>query len=155
MPALTALAPSKYLVVATTGGRHTGELRRRFPGDNVVVEDFVDYDALMPHASLFVSSGGYGSVMQALVNGVPLVVAGKLEGKNDISARLDYRGLALDLRTDRPSPRQIRRAVARVLGDPRYRERVARLRKELAAYDPYAIIESSVTGESVPGRLAS
>jgi MGT family glycosyltransferase len=152
VPALTALAPSKYLVVATTGGRHTEALRSRFPFDNVVVEDFVDYDALMRHAALFVSNGGYGSVMQALVNGVPLVVAGKLEGKNDINARLDYRGLALDLRTDRPSPRQIRRAVARVLGDTSYRERVGRLRKELASYDPFAIVESTVTGESLSGR---
>jgi len=155
VPTLTALAPSKYLVVATTGGRHTHELRRRFPADNVVVEDFVDYAALMPHAALLVSNGGYGSVMQALVNGVPLVVAGKLEGKNDINARLDYRGLALDLRTDRPGPRQIRRAVARVLGDPSYRERVVRLRKELAAYDPFAIIENTVTSESLPELMAS
>jgi MGT family glycosyltransferase len=155
VPALTALARSKYLVVATTGGRHTDELRRRFSADNVIVEDFVDYDALMPHAALFVSNGGYGSVMQALVNGVPLVLAGKLEGKNDINARLDYRGLAVDLCTDRPSPRQIRRAVARVLGDPSYRERVALLRKELAAYDPFAIIERTVTGERATGLTAS
>jgi UDP:flavonoid glycosyltransferase YjiC (YdhE family) len=64
------------------------------------------------------------------------------------NARIDYRGFALDLRTDRPSPRQIRRAVARVLGDPSYRERVALLSKELATYDPFAIIERTVTGES-------
>jgi len=50
-PALSALAASRYLVVATTGGRHTEELRSRFPQANVIVEPFLDYGALMPHAA--------------------------------------------------------------------------------------------------------
>jgi UDP:flavonoid glycosyltransferase YjiC (YdhE family) len=145
-PTLTALAGSPYLVVATTGGRNTDALRKRFGHDNVVVEDFIDYGALMPRASLFVSNGGYGSVLSALVAGVPLLLAGKLEAKNDINARLDYRGLGLDLRTERPTPRQIRRGVERVLGQPRFRENVTRLQQELAAYDPLAIVEQSVVG---------
>ena len=118
VPALTALAGTEYLLIATTGGLHKDELRRRFPQGNLVVEDFVDYGALMPHVSLFISNGGYGSVMQALVNGVPLLLAGKLEGKNDINARLDYRRLGVDLRTERPTPKQIRRGVERVLSGP-------------------------------------
>jgi UDP:flavonoid glycosyltransferase YjiC (YdhE family) len=155
VPALTALRASRYLAVATTGGRNTEELRRRFPHDNVLVEDFVDYAALMPHAALFVSNGGYGSVMQALVNGVPLLLAGKLEAKNDINARLHYRGLALDLRTERPPPRQIARGVEKVLGDAGYRERVEQLRTELASYDPLAIIERTVVGDTRAQRSSS
>jgi len=133
--------------VATTGGRHREELRRRFPQENVVVEDWVDYGALMPHAALFVSNGGYGSVLQALLNGVPLLLAGKLEAKNDINARLDYRKLGLDLRTERPTAKQIRAGAERVLGDPAYRTNVAALRSELSRYDPFAIIERRVVGE--------
>ena len=147
VPALTALAGTEYLLIATTGGLHRDELRRRFPQGNLVVEDFVDYGALMPHVSLFISNGGYGSVMQALVNGVPLLLAGKLEGKNDINARLDYRRLGVDLRTERPTPKQIRRGVERVLSGGEYRENVKRLRDELAGYDPFSIIERSVVGE--------
>jgi len=148
VPALTALAGSAYLVIATTGGLHKDELRRRFPQDNVVVENYVDYGALMPHAALFISNGGYGSVMQALANGVPLLLAGKLEAKNDINARLDYRRLGLDLRTERPTPQQIRRGVERVLSSPEYRQNVTKLRDELAGYDPFSIIERCVVGES-------
>jgi UDP:flavonoid glycosyltransferase YjiC (YdhE family) len=147
VPSLEALAGGDRLVAVTTGGLHTEALRERFPHDNVVVEDFVPYDALMPHASLFISNGGYGSVMQALVNGVPLVLAGKLEAKNDINARLDYRGYGVDLRTERPKPRQIAKAVERVLGDPRFRDNVARLVAEFARYDPFAIIEHAVVGD--------
>jgi UDP:flavonoid glycosyltransferase YjiC (YdhE family) len=88
------------------------------------------------------------------VNGVPLLVAGKLEAKNDINARLDYRGLALDLGTERPKPKQIARGVARVLGDPRYRQNVARLARELATYDPFAIIERELLGGAQAHSIA-
>jgi UDP:flavonoid glycosyltransferase YjiC (YdhE family) len=146
VPSLTALAGSDTLVVVTTGGLHTAQLRARFPQDNVVVEDWIDFDALMPHASLFICNGGYGSVMLALVNGVPLVVAGKLEAKNDINARLAYRGLAVDLGTERPTARQIAKGVARVFADAGYRERVETVREELAGYDSVGIIERAVMG---------
>lgn len=146
VPTLTALQGTDKLVIATTGGLHAAELRARFPASNVLVEDWIDYDALMPHTSLFVSNGGYGSVMQALVNGAPLVLAGRLEGKNDICARLDWRGLAVDLRTERPTAKQISAAVDRVLGEPQFRANVATLRAELARYDPFPIIEKEIVG---------
>lgn len=149
VPSLEALAGGDKLVVVTTGGRHTAELQKRFPQDNVIIDDFIAFDVLMPHVALFISNGGYGSVMQALANGVPLLLAGKLEAKNDINARLAYRGLAVDLETERPSSKQIAKGVARVLGDPHYRENVARARAELARYDAFAIIERAVVGTGV------
>ena len=88
-------------------GRHTDALRDRFPHDNVLVEDWVDFDALLPRADLFICNGGYGSIMQALITDVPILSAGKLEAKNDINARLAYRGLGLDLKTERPNAGQI------------------------------------------------
>jgi UDP:flavonoid glycosyltransferase YjiC (YdhE family) len=75
-------------------------------------------------------------------------VAGASEAKNDINARLDYRGLALDLRTERPTRRQILRGVERVLSERHYRENIARVRAELATYDPFAIIEREVVAPS-------
>jgi MGT family glycosyltransferase len=150
VPSLTALSSpgSKHLVVVTTGGRHSDDLRKRFPQDNVVIEDFIDFDVLLPHADLFICNGGFGSVMRALVNGVPVLAAGKLEGKNDINARLDHCGLALDLETERPTAKQIAAGVDRVLGDARYRERVAAVRAELATYDAFAIIENAIVGRN-------
>ena len=141
VPTLEALKGTRHLVVATTGGRNTEALRKRFPEDNVVVEDFVDFDALLEDADLFVCNGGYGSVMQALLKGVPLLCAGKLEGKNDINARLDFRGLGLDLKTERPTARQIAAGVVRVLGDASYRANVDRVRVELEGYRPYEVFE--------------
>ena len=149
VPSLEALAGSQHLVIITTGGRHTEALRQRFAQDNVVIEDWVDFHALLPRTSLFICNGGYGSVLLALSYGVPLLCAGKLEGKADINARLDYRGLAVDLRTERPTKQQIAKGVARVLGDACYAERVRELQMELRRYRPCEIIEQKLTADGI------
>jgi UDP:flavonoid glycosyltransferase YjiC (YdhE family) len=158
LEALTAAAANgspRPLVVVTTGGRHTAELRRRYPHENVVIEDWIDFSSLLPRASVFITNGGAGSVMHALTSGVPVLAAGKLEGKNDINARLDFRGLGLDLKTERPSAQQIARGVERVLADAHIRENVARVRTELAGYDSAAILERALEeGEAASGMGA-
>lgn len=148
-PTLTALAGGPHLVVACTGGRHTEALRARFPQPNVIVEDWVDFAQLLPQADVFVTNGGYGSVMHALVSRVPLLLAGELEGKNDVNARLDYRGLGIDLRTERPKPRAIAAGVARLLSDPSFGANVARVAEELASYRPLEIIEEAIVSPKV------
>lgn len=149
VPALTALAGTEQLVVACTGRRHTESLRARFPHDNVVVEDWVDFDALLPRADVFICNGGYGSIMQALMAEVPIVSAGKLEGKNDINARLAYRGYGIDLRTERPSPRQIAAAVQRVLADASIRRNVATVSSKLRAVQPLEVTTRAIVGNPV------
>ncbi|MEO8571659.1 MAG: glycosyltransferase, partial [Chloroflexota bacterium] len=63
VPALEALKSGSHLVIATTGGKNTDELRRRYPEANVVIEDFIDFDLLFEHADLFICNGGYGSIL--------------------------------------------------------------------------------------------
>jgi UDP:flavonoid glycosyltransferase YjiC (YdhE family) len=158
VPALEALRGGPHLVVATTGGKNTEALRGRFPDENVIVEDYVDFGVLLEQADVFVCNGGYGSVLQALVKGVPLLSAGEREGKNDINARLEYAGVALNLKTERPSRAQIAAGVARVLGNPRYAEGARRIRDELLSYDPFAIFDRILADHpttSAAGRRAS
>ena len=144
IPTIQALKDSPYVVVATTAGAHTQALRARFPEPNVIIEDFINYDDLFPHVDAFVTSGGFGSNLAAFLNGVPVVGAGKREGKNDINARVGYNQLGVDLRAERPKPATIRRAVQRVLHDPTYTSKVAALRAELDAYDPLVTIENAL-----------
>jgi UDP:flavonoid glycosyltransferase YjiC (YdhE family) len=144
VPALTALAGTDHLVIACTGRRHTDALRARFPHDNVLVEDWVDFDTLLPRANLFICNGGYGSIMHALINAVPILSAGKLEAKNDINARLAYRGFGLDLKTERPKPHQIAAGVKRVLGDPSFTQNVTRVSEILKASRPLETMEAAI-----------
>ena len=135
-PTLTALAGTEHLVVACTGGRNTAALQQAFPHDNVVVVDWADFDVLLPHCDVFITNGGYGSVMHALMAECVLITAGLLEGKNDVNARLATRGLALDLRTDHPTPAQIGKAVQRAITDASLRTNVQRVAHDLRSRDP-------------------
>ena len=80
-PALQALSGTRHLVIATTGGVGTASLRERFPGANILIEDYVDFDRLFDRGDLFICNGGYGSVMLALSKGLPVLAAGVREGK--------------------------------------------------------------------------
>jgi UDP:flavonoid glycosyltransferase YjiC (YdhE family) len=156
-PSLQALARTEHLVVVTTGGRHTDALRARFAHDNVVVEDWIDFHALLPRASAFLTNGGFGSVLLALSYGVPLLLAGKLEGKADINARVAWAGAGVDLRTERPTPAQIVRGLARVVGNGdeacRIRTGVARVRAELARFDACEIVRAKLEADGVVGGI--
>jgi UDP:flavonoid glycosyltransferase YjiC (YdhE family) len=148
VPTLEALKNGPYVVVATTAGVQTAQLRERFASPNVVIEDFIDFDRLFPQVDVFVTNGGFGSVLAAMRHGVPVVAAGKTEGKNDIDARVGYNRLGVDLRTERPKPARIRAAVYRVLANPMYGDKVKALRAELNAYDPFARIEAALDDAS-------
>jgi UDP:flavonoid glycosyltransferase YjiC (YdhE family) len=131
---------SDIMVIVTTGGSGTSELRQRYPQSHFLIEDFIDYDAVMPYVSVYVTNGGYGGVMLALQHKLPVVVAGVHEGKDDIAARVRFNQVGIDLRTETPKPTQIRRAVTEVLTSTQYRQRAQLLSTELAHYQPNALI---------------
>jgi UDP:flavonoid glycosyltransferase YjiC (YdhE family) len=104
------------------------------PG-NARAESFVPFDRLMPHVDVMVSNGGYGGTQMALAHGIPLVVAGETEDKMEVAARIEWSGTGINLRTQRPSPEQVRRAVKEVRTDPQYREKARAMQADFAKYD--------------------
>ncbi len=142
VPALEALKDTGALLIVTTGHGKTEELRKSYPQDNIIIEDFVDFDYILDHTDLFICNGGYGSVLLSLSHGVPLLTAGIREGKNDINAHVDYFGVGIDLRTESPKPGDIRRAAERILSEPRWKQNVARLREEFSNYRPNELIDA-------------
>jgi UDP:flavonoid glycosyltransferase YjiC (YdhE family) len=131
LPTLRALAGEDLLVVATTAGS-------LLPSDlpaNARVEDFLSYHHLLPHVDVLVTNAGYGGVHFALAYGVPIVCAGRTEEKPEICARIAWAGVGIDLRRHTPKPARIRRAVRRVLGDPRYRRRAREIGEGFARFD--------------------
>lgn len=119
-PTLDALADDDLLVIVTTGGPPV-EVLGPLPA-NARAAEYLPYDKLFPHLDIMVTNGGYGGVHYALANAVPLVVAGGGEDKPEVAARVAWSGVGLNLRTGRPKPEAIRRAVREVLGDSRFRE---------------------------------
>jgi len=140
-PTLEAFRDTEVLVIATTGGSRTQELRERYPYSNILIEDFIPFDDIMPQVNAYVTNGGYGGVLLGIQNKLPMVVAGVHEGKNEINARIGYFQLGIDLKTERPSPAQIFESVKTILQNPLYRRNVSKLANEFEDYDPAWLTE--------------
>ena len=149
IPALEALRDSDCLLLVATGGQGSEELRRRYPAPNVVIADWIDFDAVLPHVDVFICNGGSGSLLLSMSHGVPVVGAGIREGKNDNNAHIDYLGLGINLGTEKPSPRRIRRAIDTVLREPRFTQHAARIRLEIQQYNPHQIVDEALASMPV------
>jgi len=136
-------------VVATTGGPDPGPWRAALPA-NVRLERFIPHDLLLPHVDVMVTIGGYGGVQQALAHGVPLVVAGDSEDKPEVAARVRWSGAGIDLRTGRPSPRQLGDAVRRVMARPTFAARARSLQAEISRTRPLDTISEVLLAVADP-----
>jgi UDP:flavonoid glycosyltransferase YjiC (YdhE family) len=144
VPTFEALKGSDVLVIATTGGSKTAELKSRFPENNIIIEDFIAFDDIMPYADVYVTNGGYGGVLLSIQNELPMVVAGVHEGKNEICARVGYFKLGVNLKTEKPEPKQLRAAINEVINNTTYRTNVKKLNEEFRTYDTPRLCEEQV-----------
>jgi MGT family glycosyltransferase len=153
IPALNALTDEGVLVVATTGRPLAKPLMDVLPA-NVRIEPFLPYAMLLPYVDVMVSNGGFGGCQWALKYGVPMVVAGRTEDKIEVSARVAYSGLGINLKTQTPTEAQIRTAVRTVLNEPTYKQRAQVLAAEAATYDTrtqmLGLLEGLVQQKMVP-----
>jgi UDP:flavonoid glycosyltransferase YjiC (YdhE family) len=139
-PTLSALANEPdVLVVATTGGRPVDAIPGPIPG-NARVSSYLPFEWLLPKVDVMVTNGGYGTVNQALSFGIPLVTAGLTEDKADVSARVAWSGVGINLATNEPTPPDLREAVRSVLDTPRYLARAAAMAEEFRGIDTRAAI---------------
>ncbi len=135
-PTLEAFKNSNYLVIATTGGSQTKELKAKYPQENLIIEDFIPFDDVMPYTDVYITNGGYGGVMLGIEHELPMVVAGIHEGKNEINARVGYFNLGKNLKTERPKPLQIQKAVEEIFNNGVFKQNVKELAEEFDRYLP-------------------
>jgi UDP:flavonoid glycosyltransferase YjiC (YdhE family) len=144
VPTLEAFKNSDQLVIVTTGGSKTAALKKQFPQENIIIEDFIPFDDILPYVDVYVSNGGYGGVLLSIQHSVPMVVAGMHEGKNEINARVGFFELGINLGTEKPSAAQVKKAVDTVLLKTKYTENVKRLCCEFRRYKPEEICAKHV-----------
>jgi MGT family glycosyltransferase len=148
VPTLEAFKHSKTLVICTTGGAQTANLKIKYPYSNIIIEDFIPFDDIMPYADVFITNGGYGGVMLSIQHRLPMVTAGVHEGKNEICARVGYFGLGINLKTETPTPRQIRHAVNEIICNKTYLQNIEKLGNEFEQYDPVKLCTKYVSALS-------
>jgi UDP:flavonoid glycosyltransferase YjiC (YdhE family) len=89
----------------------------------------------MPYVDVYITNGGFGGVQFALANGVPIIAGGTTEDKPEVGNRVAYCGVGVNLRTNTPTPEQIRIAVQQVLANPQYRQAARVIASDLAQHD--------------------
>jgi UDP:flavonoid glycosyltransferase YjiC (YdhE family) len=144
-PTIKALSDRDDLLVVVI----LGEKGATLPEDIVIpsntrVVDYLPYDILLPHASVFVMNAGYGGFLHGVTNGVPLVLAGESEDKPEIAMRGEWSGVAVNLRTGQPTPDLVREGVERVLSNDSFKKRVDEIKAENEAMKIHDFIEEQI-----------
>jgi MGT family glycosyltransferase len=139
VPTLRALASENVLVVATVFDQSIDSILPDEIPANARTASFIPHAQLLPHVDVMITNGGFNGVQMALANGVPLIGAGKSEDKPEICARIEWLGAGIDLKTDKPTPEQIRAAVGKILADRSYQHRAQELQRKISDYDAPAI----------------
>lgn len=121
---LQALAPIPVRAVVTLGpALNTDRFRT---SDNIHLCASAPHSAVLREASLVVTHAGHGTVMRALVAGVPLLCMPMGRDQNDNTARIVTHKAGLSL-APAAAVEDIRAATVTLLREPQYRLAAARL----------------------------
>jgi MGT family glycosyltransferase len=126
--ALRGLADAPVRVLATWN--------RRLPSrplpvpENTRLVDWVSYARTMPHCDAVVCHAGHGTLVRALSSGCTVVACPVAGDMNENAARVAWAGAGVRLPRRFISPRPLRHAVERALGEPTIQARA----RELAAW---------------------
>lgn len=128
---LDALADLDVEVVATIAETEQAKLTR-VPA-NARVVSYVPLHALVPSCAAVIHHGGYGTFLTTVLHGVPqLVVAWDFDSPA-LARQAARHGATLAIRADEATGEAVRAGVLRILREPEFRERAARLRREIDA----------------------
>ena len=151
--ALTGLADAPVRVLAT--------YNRRLPPrslsvpENARVVEWVSYSRTMPQCDLVVCHAGHGTLVRALSSGCAVVACPAVGDMNENAARLDWAGAGVRVPRRFLTPRVLRLAVERGLGEPAIQEHAQALAAWAGEHDAGEVaarlLEELADGQSPPG----
>ncbi|HXV76934.1 MAG TPA: nucleotide disphospho-sugar-binding domain-containing protein [Candidatus Polarisedimenticolaceae bacterium] len=109
--------------------------RGEAPPDNVRFVTELAQLALLPKCAAMLSHAGMSSVLEALSEGVPLVLAPAAVEQPDTAARVVRAGAGIRIDLRRAGRDEIRTALRRVLDEPAFRENARRIAGDFARCD--------------------
>jgi UDP:flavonoid glycosyltransferase YjiC (YdhE family) len=89
----------------------------------------------MPAADVVICHGGHGTVARALAAGKPLLVCPSVGDMGENAARVAWSGTGLSVPRRLLSPRGVRLATRRLLGEERFRAKAQEVAEWSAAHD--------------------
>lgn len=127
---LDALAPQPLNVTLAVGHHQDPAQFGAWP-DNVHIERYLPLSLMLPHCDLVINHGGFGTVMAALANGLPMVLIPQNADQHDNSRRCEALGVAKVIESEEPSAADLLDATLQVLGTPSFNLKAAALREEM------------------------
>jgi UDP:flavonoid glycosyltransferase YjiC (YdhE family) len=131
--ALEGLAEEPVRVLATTNRRDPPE-PIPVPA-NARLVDWLSYARTMPVCDAVLTHAGHGTLVRSLACGVPVVACPAAGDMNENAARVSWAGAGVALPRRFITPRGVRLALRKLLGDQSYARRAAELRAWAEAHD--------------------
>jgi UDP:flavonoid glycosyltransferase YjiC (YdhE family) len=143
----TAQDPSHRMLLAALRGLADAPVRvlatwnRRLPPRslpvpaNARVVDWVSYSRTMPLCDVVVCHAGHGTLVRALASGCAVVACPAIGDMNENAARVSWAGAGVRVPQRFISPRPLRLAVERALGEPSIRGRARELATWAGSHD--------------------
>jgi len=148
--ALAGLAGEPVRVLATTNRPFSGRIE--VPANAHLVE-WISYSRAMSGCALVICHAGHGTMARALASGSPVLAVPHSGDMAENAARVCWAGAGRRLPWPLLSPRTLRRAVRRALGDDALGARAAQL-AAWAALNPGAVAAADLVQE-LAGRRAA
>lgn len=131
LPSIEALKAERMIIIAVPVRK--GDILN-LP-ENVNAEQFIPFGNLLPHVDLMITNGGFGGTQNALAHGVPVIIGGATEDKMEVAARVENSGAGINLRKQKPTSEDIRKAVKMIFSDPSYKQKAKELQMDFANYN--------------------
>ncbi len=113
---------------------------------NAHVVDWVSYSRTMPDCDLVVCHAGHGTLVRALSSGCAVVACPAVGDMNENAARVDWAGAGVRVPRRFVTPRVLRLAVERALGDVAIRARAQELAVWAGKHDAGTVAARLVEG---------
>ena len=115
------------VIMSTGKHRNPAELDLGPLAPNIRVEQFVPHSDLFPVTDVVISTGGAGTVLTALLAGVPLIIVPTAWDLPENAQRVVEAGAGIRIPPAKCSPERLRDAVETILRDPAYRQKAVEI----------------------------
>ncbi|KAL6702908.1 hypothetical protein ACN47E_000809 [Coniothyrium glycines] len=144
IPALEAFQDREdVFVVATLVTADVQQLDYQIP-TNARVAKFIPLDLVLPHTSILITNGGYGTIQQALAAGVPMIVSGIGQDKTHTGGIINYVGNGIYNPVFHTNSKMLGDAYEEILRNKTYRNTAEAIAKEYKKYNAVQITDATI-----------
>ena len=123
----------------------TNNLKERFKvNNNIIVEEFIQFDLILPYIDVIITNSGYGGVQSAIFHACSIIACGNSEDKPEVGARVEYSNIGVNLSNRKITPNLINKSYHKVLKQTEYKNKVRDLSNKMKSTDAFEEIYSLI-----------